>query len=303
MGCSNSKLDGLPAVVLCRDRCKFLDHTLRHANTLSCVHAAYTCSLSNFGDALCRCTDTNIPPHGPDLPLVVNRDHQKSPPKSVGALRRSSSTDSHIKFNSNADESFDKIKSASFNNNNQLFPYSHDFESLEESLSTVFDKFNISYMKKEPTQSIMHTRPVYDNNHYEINEFSQTDSSWNLMNFFDPYDLTIRTNSRREIRALTRMGDSFRRYEQKPTSESVSGEMQSLLRSASEIEKEIKKDLEKSTETQDESSRRSVVSEVVREVNALFQKASASGDGVVKLLGDDDEKVRYTTNNGCQGIP
>lgn len=118
------------------------------------------------------------------------------------------------------------------------------------------------------------------------------------MNFFDPYDLPLRTSSRREIRALTLIGESFRRYEQKPASESVGGERQSLLRNASETE--IKKELEKSTETQNENSRRSVLSEVVIEVNALFQKASASGDGVFKMLGDDDERVSYT-NNGSQG--
>ncbi|GMN34810.1 hypothetical protein TIFTF001_004904 [Ficus carica] len=52
MGCANSKLDDLPAVALCRDRCKYLDEALRQSHAFAHAHASYLDSLRTLGPAL-----------------------------------------------------------------------------------------------------------------------------------------------------------------------------------------------------------------------------------------------------------
>lgn len=54
MGCANSKLDDLPAVALCRDRCKYLDEALRQSHAFAHAHASYLDSLRTLGPALNR---------------------------------------------------------------------------------------------------------------------------------------------------------------------------------------------------------------------------------------------------------
>ncbi|KAL9316863.1 hypothetical protein ACSQ67_017864 [Phaseolus vulgaris] len=45
MGCASSKLDDLPAVALCRDRCVFLDEAIHQRYALAAAHIAYINSL------------------------------------------------------------------------------------------------------------------------------------------------------------------------------------------------------------------------------------------------------------------
>uniref|UniRef100_A0A7N0UZQ2 BZIP transcription factor n=1 Tax=Kalanchoe fedtschenkoi TaxID=63787 RepID=A0A7N0UZQ2_KALFE len=52
MGCGSSKLDNLPAVALCRDRCGFLDEAMRLRFALAEAHLAYMQSLKDVGGSL-----------------------------------------------------------------------------------------------------------------------------------------------------------------------------------------------------------------------------------------------------------
>lgn len=52
MGCATSKLDDLPAVALCRDRCGFLDEAVRQRYALAQAHLAYTRSLAAVARSL-----------------------------------------------------------------------------------------------------------------------------------------------------------------------------------------------------------------------------------------------------------
>ncbi|PPD89352.1 hypothetical protein GOBAR_DD13716 [Gossypium barbadense] len=52
MGCSSSKLDDLPAVSLCRERCSFLDEAIQQRFALAEAHVAYFASLKLFGQSL-----------------------------------------------------------------------------------------------------------------------------------------------------------------------------------------------------------------------------------------------------------
>ncbi|CAN8271296.1 unnamed protein product [Cochlearia groenlandica] len=52
MGCTSSKLDDLPAVALCRDRCDFIDAAIQQRYALSESHVAYTQSLKSISQSL-----------------------------------------------------------------------------------------------------------------------------------------------------------------------------------------------------------------------------------------------------------
>ncbi|RZC57102.1 hypothetical protein C5167_004405 [Papaver somniferum] len=57
MGCTSSKLDDLPAVKLCRERCYYLDEAIRQRYAFSDSHSAYIQSLKGFGFSLDRFFD------------------------------------------------------------------------------------------------------------------------------------------------------------------------------------------------------------------------------------------------------
>lgn len=52
MGCTTSKLDDLPAVALCRERCAFLDEAIHQRYVLADTHVAYVHSLKQVGHSL-----------------------------------------------------------------------------------------------------------------------------------------------------------------------------------------------------------------------------------------------------------
>ncbi|XP_026394628.1 uncharacterized protein LOC113289558 isoform X1 [Papaver somniferum] len=57
MGCTSSKLDDLPAVSLCRERCKFLDDAIKQRYELANSHVVYIDSLKEIGVSLNRFFD------------------------------------------------------------------------------------------------------------------------------------------------------------------------------------------------------------------------------------------------------
>ena len=52
MGCGSSKLEDLPAVALCRERCGFLDEAIHQRYALAAAHMAYINSLKAIGHSL-----------------------------------------------------------------------------------------------------------------------------------------------------------------------------------------------------------------------------------------------------------
>ncbi|XP_019449504.1 PREDICTED: uncharacterized protein LOC109352133 isoform X2 [Lupinus angustifolius] len=52
MGCNTSRLDGLPVVAMCHDRCKYIDEALRQSYVLADAHVAHLNSLTTLGTVL-----------------------------------------------------------------------------------------------------------------------------------------------------------------------------------------------------------------------------------------------------------
>ncbi|KAI4374882.1 hypothetical protein MLD38_012821 [Melastoma candidum] len=101
MGCTDSRLDRLPAVSLCRDRCCSLDDALRLCYSLEDAHVAYLRSLRAFGGSLKQFVSTR------DALGYPGSDHEEVPkqpmrPVSPRSLGRSLSSNSspHVRIKS-----------------------------------------------------------------------------------------------------------------------------------------------------------------------------------------------------------
>ncbi|GAV76987.1 DUF632 domain-containing protein/DUF630 domain-containing protein [Cephalotus follicularis] len=118
MGCTNSKLDDLPAVALCRDRCSFLDEAIRHRFALAEAHLAYTHSLKQIGHSLHRFIDQGATttttaranPGGPtpvlNLPPHKKGDHHDDEDEMQAIKHHGhSNSGSHLQFISDSDDS------------------------------------------------------------------------------------------------------------------------------------------------------------------------------------------------------
>ncbi|XP_030498311.2 protein ALTERED PHOSPHATE STARVATION RESPONSE 1 [Cannabis sativa] len=160
MGCANSKLNDLPAVALCRDRCKYLDEALRHSQDFAEAHAAYLDSLKALGPAFDRFFSTKVP--------VNNETLKKSSSLSPAAvassspLHKSNSADSHLRFPSDSSEDEDS------DNHNKL---GHNCLNEEESQGLISHNFN--YLNSKPPPS---PPPA------------SLGSAWDFLNLFENFD-------------------------------------------------------------------------------------------------------------------
>ncbi|XP_061959130.1 protein ALTERED PHOSPHATE STARVATION RESPONSE 1-like [Populus nigra] len=114
MGCATSKLDDLPAVALCRERCASLEEAIQQRFALAEAHIAYIHSLKRIGSSLHDfiekenfssagvSTKLNLPPDkkGEDLKAVKS----SSPKKGHHSY---SNSGSHIQFHSDEDDEDD----------------------------------------------------------------------------------------------------------------------------------------------------------------------------------------------------
>ncbi|KAJ6717022.1 RNA polymerase SUBUNIT BETA putative (DUF630 AND DUF632)-RELATED [Salix koriyanagi] len=118
MGCTTSKLDDLPAVALCRERCTYLDDAIQQRFALAEAHIAYIHSLKRIGDSLHSfikqenfsssaasggSTKLNLPPNkkGEDIKAVGSSSPKK------GHQYSHSNSGSHIQFHTDEDDEDD----------------------------------------------------------------------------------------------------------------------------------------------------------------------------------------------------
>ncbi|KAI7755972.1 hypothetical protein M8C21_024634, partial [Ambrosia artemisiifolia] len=111
-----SKPEDTPAILLCKQRCHFLDQAIHQRYVLSEAHLAYSLSLKSVADSLHHWFHLHSTAHptGPTSPVVKLPDTRKKdvsepalsqPPVAVNL--RSNSGSSHINFNSDSDEDDD----------------------------------------------------------------------------------------------------------------------------------------------------------------------------------------------------
>nr|DAD41777.1 TPA_asm: hypothetical protein HUJ06_016100 [Nelumbo nucifera] len=142
MGCTSSKLDDLPAVALCRERCQFLDEAIRQRYALADAHVAYIHSLRAISLSLDglfhQDLDTSAAaPPSPVLPLPTQRKGDPvvpapepftpPPPTAAAVINHShSNSGSHIHFHSDSDD--DDTDSGSLHHSGGSSPL-HDYNN------------------------------------------------------------------------------------------------------------------------------------------------------------------------------
>lgn len=221
MGCSNSKLDDLPAVTLCRDRCNFLEEALRQSHALADAHVAYMQSLRSLGPTLHRFF-TQITDHSTsDQP----QPSKPSPPHDHS--RSVSLSNSNSNSNSNSDS---------------------EPEGTEKE-TDYFGQIHHNY------QTIAPSPPPPSN------------SAWDFLNFFDTYE---------RYEPLFEHREEVHDFEPKVVKKKTEGR-----KKLNDAAKNVVVPEKDQSET---PICKQGVSEAMREIQALFDKASESGNEVLKLI-------------------
>uniref|UniRef100_A0A1J3HL73 DUF632 domain-containing protein n=1 Tax=Noccaea caerulescens TaxID=107243 RepID=A0A1J3HL73_NOCCA len=107
MGCTTSKLDDLPAVALCRDRCGFLESAIQQRYALAESHVAYTQSLRGIGQSLHSFINHHHRFAGAESHDPEDDDDEspkKTKAKQPAPATHSDSGSGHIEFDSDSDE-------------------------------------------------------------------------------------------------------------------------------------------------------------------------------------------------------
>ncbi|KAF7829495.1 Nitrate regulatory gene2 protein [Senna tora] len=161
MGCNTSRLDGLPAVALCRDRCKFLDEALRQSYALADAHVAHMHSLKTLAPALYTFF------HHTEDPGVTNSqdavDNTKSHPQLTKSPPRAAS-DSHIQLHSETETETEINRDKDF----QFFNPTSRYDYLNH--DTVSDDVVFMNYVQPPSPP------------------PPTSSAWDFFNFFETFD-------------------------------------------------------------------------------------------------------------------
>lgn len=129
MGCASSKLDDLPAVALCRERCTFLDEAIHQRYAFAEAHIAYIHSLKGIGKSLRNYVHQELsnsssatvigsssppPPHRKGDP-----EASKSPLHHLNNHHSHSNPDTHLQFYSDSDSD----ESGSLHHSDHISPW------------------------------------------------------------------------------------------------------------------------------------------------------------------------------------
>ncbi|GLT96877.1 hypothetical protein SLE2022_144700 [Rubroshorea leprosula] len=160
MGCTSSKLDDLPAVELCRERCGFLDEAIRQRYALAEAHVAYIHSLKLIGQSLHNFIEhdfglfagSSAEPSSPKLNLPPLKkgdpleDGPSSPKKPDVSHHSHSNSGSHIQFHSDSED--DDSGSHSLHRSDHPSPL-HSYEGGHIEYPSA-DYLNYTHMGQEP---------------------------------------------------------------------------------------------------------------------------------------------------------
>ncbi|KAG6405406.1 hypothetical protein SASPL_132995 [Salvia splendens] len=199
MGCATSKPDDSPAVLLCRERCSFLDEAVRQRFAFAEAHMVYLHSLKEVGVSLDRffSQDLDASFHSPPSPVLNLPAHSKgdspfaSPPDKIHHhLPSRSDSGSHLHFHSDDSEDEDGGGGGgggdgrgsdldSLDHHDVISPPHHlhqqqkqlpygarcyfpGYENLNLNIPNDGGGFmNVNYMKKHTTPSVVYTqRPM-----------------------------------------------------------------------------------------------------------------------------------------------
>ncbi|KAF2324763.1 hypothetical protein GH714_016691 [Hevea brasiliensis] len=318
MGCSTSRIDHLPAVSLCHDRCKFLDEALYQSYALADAHVAYMHSLKALGPSLRLFFDQNLDNIHSDSNSNGDSTAAKSNPlkssPSPDHYPSSSNSESHLDFPSDSED--EEFKDRDFDFLNGIHPNYFDRQTPNLSRSdsyayhdhNKYDYFaNHGGLFRSRESPCGASSPEGGSAWKTPSPPPPSGSTWEFLNFFDTYEryeLPIRDKE-----GVHELKDEV---ESKIPGDSINlagEEKQSNAKLTVENGEAKQPDVnvvqtnvisEKETKDSVESENRSTPG-VMRELEALFEKAAESGNQVLKIL--DTGKVRYNNKNSIyQGV-
>ncbi|CAL9215683.1 unnamed protein product [Arabidopsis halleri] len=272
MGCSPSKLDGLPAVSLCRDRCNSLEDTLRRSYALADAHSAYLLSLNTVGPALHRFFQQAVE-SPPDVESEADQSPETYSPECSSSAHSVTSSDSDLppKFDSDCEEDE--------GTNCDLFSC-----PKLESLNLNHDSF---YSRRYESGTITPPPPPPAPSNY----------AWDFINFFENYEFPYTTNPKdfkdrettpsHEEDKLTKKKITVSQNEEKIK---VKEEKKTLRISEKKTNESVKNRKCAPRELKDQKVS-SDFSQVTKQLQEMFKKASESGNDVSKMF--DTSRFRY----------
>ncbi|KAL1309248.1 hypothetical protein AAHE18_17G163800 [Arachis hypogaea] len=245
MGCNGSKVERLPAVSLCRDRCNLLDDALFQSYALSDAHMAHMHSLKTLSSAIVLFFQQHYsPPPPPTLTPINGCD---------GASKKSSS--------SSSDDSESRV----------LLHSESDAQDIDDSQTELF----ITVSRHDEYLNY-HT---YDNvafMHYVLQSppplpSPPSTSRWEFFNFFEPYDDTYCATA-----------DVATKEEKEDTDRGKVATRHESLNEAKKVNVEQNEGVENKEAGLTEEC--SGYSERVKEIQILFERASDSGNPLLEML-------------------
>ncbi|KAJ6684643.1 F5M15.15 [Salix purpurea] len=290
MGCSTSRIDQLPAVSLCHDRCKFLEEALYQSYALADAHVAYMHSLKSLGPALRRFFDEALINSQSDSQsngdsAAVTKLSKPSSPDIYCPSSSSNSETSHIDFRSDSED--------------EEFRDNKDFDSLHRIQKSPFNPYSYGHL---------------DDNKYDYPAWktppppAPSSSAWDFLNFFETYERYELPIKDKEFVNETRLeGKCSKNGEEGKREVKLKAEKGNNVKPKEEAkvveEKRVESVKEESKESKDlgQQAKTQSVLEVMKGVEVLFDEAAESGNEVLKIF--DAGKFRYYYKNSVyQGV-
>ncbi|KAK3231962.1 hypothetical protein Dsin_003843 [Dipteronia sinensis] len=312
MGCSTSKLDSLPAVALCRDRCGFVEDALHHSYAFADAHVAYSRSLKTLGSSLHQFfDDRNVPDPTSSAAKPANSPPQPPPDRSPSSM----TSDSHIQFDSDSEDEDRNTDTESFiKNRNDYLDQQNLVSSPELFNSRSYRYNNYSTYNSQfgvgdwpPSKSPPPPPPP-----------PPSSSAWDFLNFFEPLEKYEPPYS--PGRETKQIKESEKKKKEKPENVSITEKVSKAVTRPTPTPSREKRDDDvakkkstavvaekeqrRSTEPESKISQsgQRYVSEVMRQVQVQFERASESGLEVSKMF--DAGRFRYlhkhSVSQGCQ---
>lgn len=297
MGCSPSRIDHLPAVSLCQARCKFLEEALYQSYALADAHVAYMHSLKAPGPSLCRFFGQNLynnNNHSNADSAVAKPDPSKSS-LSPGHYPSSSNSEPHLDFPSDSED--EEFKDTDFDLLHRIHP--NDFD------------------RQTPTPSRLYSYSYSDHNKYEYYTNSvglfrsrespyaasspdggsswktpsppPSGSTWEFLNLFDTYEryeLSVKDKQglhqlKGELENKVREDSVNLAGDEKQRKTILKVESDVKLYEVHVVHTNVVSEKEKIDFVE---SKKQNTTEVMRELEALFERASDSGNQLLKIL-------------------
>ncbi|KAJ6680932.1 hypothetical protein OIU74_019420 [Salix koriyanagi] len=279
MGCSPSRIDQLPAVSLCHDRCKFIEEALYQSYALADAHVAYMHSLKSLGPTLHRFFDQT---------LVNDRSDSQSngDPEAVAKLSKPSSPDNCPSSSTNSETSHIDFRSDS---DDEEFRDNKDFEPLHAIHQNQFNSY--SYHHHDYNE---HDYPAWKTPPPP----ASSSSAWDFLNFFETYErYELPAKDKEFVRKIRGEDKSGKKREEdrrgvKMKAEKGNDVKQNKVNVVEE--KKVESVKEESKDLGQQAKNQSVL-EIMKEVEVLFDRAAESGNEVLNIL--DAGKFRYYYKN------